>query len=146
MTYRDVGQCVSRKVARGLLAIVVWWLVLSPALGLVSTFLLPPDPFTLQFVFVPYLVLGVLAGLLSESRSASLSQLVRFGIAVYVILIVIGFPVVTVYQFYGHYGTRLALITALLLLAVTHATGYYLTYGGGYDRLKAQYLSSSRSG
>lgn len=136
---RDDTMVTVRSALRLLVAIVVWFWVLFPAVGFVGAFVLPPDAFIQLVVLVPGAIGAVIGALIFVRRSGSLRQLRRFAMTVFAITVVVGLPVNILFQMTGEYGTPVAVITVLLLLGVVYAGGYYLVYENGYQRVKSQY-------
>ncbi len=135
-----------RSVFRVLLAIVVWYAVLFPTFALFGTFVLPPDPFTQLVLLVPGIGVAIVVAIIFVARSGSLRHLRRFASIVFAITVVVGVPVNILFEVVGDYGSPLAVLTALFLLGVVYAGGYYLVYENGYQRLKSRYIGSDTRG
>lgn len=139
----------SRALRRGLFAFFGWWFVLYPAFAVAGATLLAPDPFTQVLVVVPtHLVASVGATLLFVRRRGSPRSLLRYALAVYVLVVAVGVPASLLLGAVGAVsalgggvlsaGVRAA--GALVVVAVPYVAGYYLVYEGWYGRLRARYV------
>lgn len=135
-----------RTLLRVVLAIVVWWTVLYPALAVVGAFLLPPDPFTQILVFGPGFAITVVAAIIFVYQSGSLRQLARFAVATFVVTLVVGYPINAMFQLFGGFGSLVEVGSAVVAIVVSYSTGYYLIYENWYRRLKARYVDSNPLG
>lgn len=122
-----------RSALRVPITIVVWCAVVYPALAVFGSFVLPPDPSTQLFILPLNIIAAVVGAIVFVSRSGSLRQLGRFASAVFAVTVVVGLPLNVLFRVFGGFGSSLAVITALILIGVAYAGGYYLIYGADFS-------------
>lgn len=136
---------MAHSQAGPLYAFFGWWFALYPGFAVVGATVLPPDPFTQLLVVVPAHVVATLAATAAfRRRRGSPRQLLRYAVAVYVLVVAVGVAASLVLGgvdvLLGGLGeparsTAVRAVGAVGVVAVAYVGGYLLVYEGWYGRL-----------